>query len=382
MATYLVQATLAGAGQHDFLRKRPGLNKDVQLWNEFLRNEDQPDNQGLDDEVRLDSVISDEAQSDTTKRSTAFIGVATQGHDQLKAALRSCLRKHAGYEGTLPPVPQGSVADMAAAAVATLKPATKYQEKLLKIQLEACLETSTAAPQSTSALEATRGPTKKLPLVKTALVATNSSTSGFSAPCSKALKQCEKDIDRCKHVLDILQFLRIEHLAVEKTMQREAQAKKGGLLLQTLLEKHGLSVPRPGDWDWTGEHKLLLQTALEQNSFTLTNQDWKSPDLVHLIPDITPTHHRDKAPIKAPAEAPQAMPVGLKAKPVRMEVYHTRCAPQVQKELDYCGSSLQTCKTDVDQHNAILNSLAERASQEREAKLQSYYKPYLKVLPG
>jgi len=382
MATYLVQAALAGAGKHDFLRKRPGLNKDVQLWNEFLRSEDQPDNQGLDDEVRLDSVISDETQSDTTKRSAAFLGVTTQGRDQLKAALRSCLRKHAGYEGALPPVPHGSLAEMAAAAVASLKPATKYHEKLLKVQLEACLETSTAEPESTSAVGATRGPTKKLPLVKIAMVAINSSSSGFSAPCAKDLKQCEKDIDRCKHVLDILQFLRIEHYAVEKTMQQEAQARKGGLLLQTVLEKHGLSVPKPEDWDWTGEHKLLLQTALEQHSLALTNQDWKSPDLVHLIPDITPTHHHEKAPIKAPAEASHAMPLELKAKPVRMEVYHTRCAPQVQKELDDCGLSLQTCKTDVDNHNAILNSLAERASKEREARLQSYYEPYLKTLPN
>jgi len=377
MAGYLVQVAFAGAGQHDFLRKRPGLKHDVQLWNEFLKSENQPDSQGLADEDRLDSVIPEEAQEDPTEGSVLFLGATTQVHDlvHLQAALRSCLRKHAGYEGSVP-VPHGTLAEVAAAAVASLKPATRGQEKLLKVQVEACLETSTAASESTPALQATHGPAKALPKVETALVTTNLNASGYTAPCAKDLKKCDKDIDRCKHVLDILQFLRMEHIAVEKTMQREAQARKGGLLLQTVLEKHGLSVPKPEDWDWTGGDKLLLQTALEQHGLALIDQDWPShtPDLVHPIPVIPPTHNHEESHTKAVAKPSNARPLGFKAKSVRSEVYHIRCAPQVQKQLDTCASSLHICKTDVDNHNAILNSIADRASRDREAKLLNYYK--------
>merc|ERR1719453_1178236 len=190
-----------------------------------------------------------------------------------------------------------------------------------------------------------------------------------SGVCHKEVKQCKKDAKNCNHVLDILQFLRLEHIAVEKVMQHEGELSlRRGALLQTVLEKHGFATPKADDWSWTGKkEKLLLQTALEEHAHALTDKEWKSDEsrrsqpLYHPIPQIgkvkTPHHHHteQKVPTQSGKDEPftgPLLPAATKA--LHLEVHHTHCSGDMQKELDECDAKLKTCKTDVDNLNVLL----------------------------
>lgn len=356
-----VQARLAGSGEREshFLGKRPGLNEDVKLWNEFLRSENQPHSQ---DEFALEASIPEES-------STAFLDTETKDHDQIEVTLRSCLRKHVGPDAKMPAwgsVPRGGLAAVVSAAVAGLR-ASKYDEKLLKVKLQACVESTQQDNQH------------KKTAAKAALVETD-----VTGSCTKVLKGCKKDLHNCEHVLDILQFLRLQHIAVEKTVQREADAKKRkswkllqtGPSLQSVLEKHGFSVPTHDDWDWTRGKTLLLQSALEEHSLALMNENWnttlpaRDAPLFHPIPEIAPKQLRQHSPTQAPTQ------ISL-ARPLRLEIHHARCPAHTQKQLDECGASLESCKVDVDDHNSILNSIAARASQMRRERLEPLLHPKL-----
>jgi len=427
IAGCLLRVATAGGGERDFLGKgeRPGLKKDVQLWNAFLRSEGQVDNGvASDDRWLSEAMLADGAQvghgstgrrtsERIAARSGAFLDATVhQGADQLgdsrmEVALQSCLKAHFGthLSQAIPmPAPKGGLAAVAAAAAAHINTGTKQNEDLIKTRLQNCMETTQkidpkaaakaapgkaiiVSPSFTAPWTPFGVRTKNATAVKPALVATN-----MTDPCTKSIKQCKRDKKNCVRVLDILQFLRLHHIAVEKTIQAEATQKKqakrhqelkllqGQKKLKQILDENGLEMPKPDDWDWwtDAKHKLILQSALEQNGLALLNQDWNftpsTPDLYHPIPNVPsntfhPDHplgpnHVDLQPFKQALEG-----IGL----VKGQHISTQCPnPHLQKKLDTCRSSVQSCKVDVDDHNSILNSIAERAIQETGVKLQKY----------
>lgn len=310
----------AGAGERDFLGKRPGLRKDMQLWNDFLRSENQADSTGVGDILKLDSEMPDEDHGKSSSHTVL---------------LDSSTRKRPGR-------------------AATSTPRRKASDKTTR---------------------------KMTPAV---LLEVNA-----SGVCHKEVKQCKKDAKNCNHVLDILQFLRLEHIAVEKVMRQEGELslRQGGALLQTVLEKHGFATPNADDWSWTGKkEKFFLQTSLEEHAHALTDKEWKSdesnrsPPLYHPIPQVgkvkTSHHHHTehKVPTQRGEDEPftgPLLPAATKA--LHLEVHHAHCPVDIQKELDECNARLKTCKTDADNLNVLLNSVAEKASawrQQRLTKLQ------------
>jgi len=373
-------AAIAGGGERDFLGKRPGLSQDVQLWNSFLRSEGEASSS-----ISAGDPIFDPPAAGVFLDATNQQGIGKSSDRRLQVALQSCLKKHFSTQlkqvGPMPvTVPRGNLAAVAAAAAAHLNTGTKQDEKLVKERMQACLKTSQEEPKSTSV----QGPVK-------AIVASASSWASFGGhtkpsflefnatdPCTDDFKQCKKDKSNCKNVLDILQFLRLQHIAVEKSIQRDADAKKDkkSMLLQSVLEEHGFTLPKPQDWQWTGaKRKLLLQTALEQKSLALPNQEWgqwtpSSPPLVHEVPNIDNirSHYHQDLPLKQ-----AALPLefhNLPSPPGGM-----RCPFDVQKKIDSCHASFETCKVDVDDHESILNAIAPRAGHARELKLQKYLHP-------
>lgn len=388
-----VAAAIAGGGEKDFLGKRPGLNQDVQLWNAFLRSETQQD-KGSASDAQLDQDLLGDAQltrrlSELSDQRSAAAHVKGAGifldannhqaaakHDasRLQAELDACLKTHFSaylkHASPLPvPVPGQGMAAVAAAAVASLNIGTKDGTDFMKARLQACLEAAQKEPAATIVTpQRVPGWLSWGARTKNATSVIQKSTQGAETEgCKKELKKCKKDKINCNGVLDILQFLRLQHIAVEKNIQARADRRNNPLLLQTVLKENGFKLPKPEDWQWSGaQHKLLLQTALEQDALAVPNQDWQSlsalyhpipvissasaPALNHPIPDIggdIPTRYH-----YGPQSQDSAMPV-------KLQHLLTECPYGKQMKLNGCRSAVAECQSATDNLNSILNSVAE-----------------------
>jgi hypothetical protein len=401
VAGYLFGAAFAGSGARDFLKRRPGLSKDDQLWKAFLKSEDQQGHLDQASKAQLEQDSVDELQLEPSsmmaRNGKAFVDTSHQDQvksrdSRLQAALHSCLKDHfsSHLNSTMPlpiPVPGGSMAAVAAAAAASLNLGSKHRENIVKARLETCLDGTQKNKVSAQPAAPIIAP-QSMPKAWTAWGARTKNATALvqadvASPCSKSLKTCKKDNKNCRHVLDILQFLRLEHIAVEKVIQREADAAKNhALLLQTVLEKHGLTLPKAEDWTWTDSKHNLLQSALEGHGLALLNQDWKSAPttsttpLNHPIPVVPePLSHPIPVVPSIPTHYHAKLPLEHHAMPIKLQHLRAECPPERQKKLDDCRSSLKECNLDVDDHNSILNSISDRASLEREVKLQGLH-PY------
>jgi len=391
--SYSFWAACAGSlsGEREFLGKRPGSTKDEQLWNAFLRSENQVDH---------GSSIFDQDLTPPTNLGSTQSGVfldATVEDDTkhgMQAALDSCIKAH--FSDYLKPglpkpaaVPGGTLAAVAAAAAASLSAQSMYQQNLIKDQLKACLETTQnvraklvgkvpphpqaivppiVASGSATPFSGFGSHTKGMAPAKEAFVAT---ATDFSKPCRKKMKKCKKDEDNCKHVLDILQFLRLRNIAVEKKAQREADArnwagpKRSNLMsLHSVLKKKGLELPKSEDWDWAGtnsSHKLFIQSVLEEDGLAILDHPWSPVPPVGMM-----VHELPMLPSPSHVELPSS------AMPVTLQNIRHHGSPKCQKDLDICHKEIADCKVSVDDHNSILNSIAGRAVQESDAKLNAY----------
>lgn len=442
----------AFAADSDFLGRRPGLNQDVQLWNDFMRSEGKVD-PGVSANGHLDRDLFDDTSRTPAKvRPAAKLKSATRG-----IFLDKTLKDRKAAQENAPRIATQTVDEQAPihsiVASSNLPSWSSWGDKTRPINGQAAIKSMAAPPNMPSSISRSalgdngeqkdmQGLSKSIfaspnspswsswgaetrNLTQAALVATKASAD---TPCTKTMKACKRDRRNCDHVLDILQFLRMQNIAIEKAVQREANQRekddsddvvpvpapapaperKAEMLLQSLLEKNGLAVPKPEDWEWAdSKEQMFLQSALENRALALRSQNWNwtriqegSPPevtttaLYHPIPEIPGTNRAIHVMNGASTEATAAslyhpvheipsirtryhteLPLKNSPQPIGLHSRRTGCPNKLQRKLDACEESLSKCKSSVDDHNMILNSIADRAISERQKQLRRYLQP-------